>query len=75
MEVEYRRYVRENKARFMIEVLRHGDSKRPSRRKRSEDEEKVLTQLDVLRWRKAVEKGKVVYLGEGKYRLSIETSD
>ncbi|MGC8831948.1 MAG: hypothetical protein ACP5PQ_05155 [Thermoproteota archaeon] len=72
MDVEYKRYIRENKTRFIIEALRHGDSRRSSRRKRDEDEEKMLTQLDVLRWRRAMEKGKVVYLGGGVYRISIE---
>jgi hypothetical protein len=32
----------------------------------------MLTQLDVLRWRKAMKKGKVVYLGGGVYRVNIE---
>lgn len=75
MEVEYERYVRENKARFTIEVLRHGDGRRSSRRKRNEDEEKVLTQLDMLRWRRAMKEGKIIYLGGGAYRISIETAD
>lgn len=74
MKVEYEQYVRGNRVRFMTEVLKHGESKLPSRRRRDEDEEKVLTHLDMLRWRRMMEKGKIVYLGGGTYRISIEAS-
>jgi hypothetical protein len=73
MKVEYKQYVIEDKARFMKEILEHGDSRFSSRRKRDKDEEKVLSLLDVLRLRRTVKNEKIAYLGGRTYRITLGT--
>ena len=51
MEVEYRRYLKENKAKFMAKLMELGWRRGPSRRKRDESEEILLTYL-ARRWKR-----------------------
>jgi len=72
MKVEYKRYVKENKARFTIEILSLEDQERaPSRRGRDEEEETLLTRLDLLRWKRLEKEGKVAYLGNRTYKVRL----
>jgi hypothetical protein len=72
MEVDYEEYVRANRTRFTVEVLKRGDTRRlPSRRRRDEEEERLLTYLDSVRWQRSVGEGKIVYLGERTYRFRL----
>lgn len=72
MEVDYVDYVRENRARFTIRILKSGDLRRaPSRRMRDEEEERLLAHLDRARWRRSAEEGRVVYVGERTYRIRV----
>lgn len=71
MEVEYRRYLKENKARFMAKLMKLGLGRGPSRRRRDESEEILLTYLDAQRWKRLEREGKIAYLGDRKYRISL----
>jgi hypothetical protein len=70
MEVEYKQYLK-NKTKFAKETLVLEFKKLPSRRKRDENEEKILTYLDSLRWEKALKEGKIVYQGNRTYEVKI----
>lgn len=70
MEVEYRRYLKENKARFMAKLMGLGLGRGPSRR-RDESEETLLTYLDAQRWRRWEKEGKIAYLGDRRYRINL----
>ncbi len=72
MKVEYKQYVSENRSKFIIEMLSLGDmGKLPSRRKRDEEEERLLTYLDSLRWKRLEKEGKLIYLGNRMYKIKL----
>jgi len=72
MKVEYGQYVKENRSKFIIETLTLGGLERlPSRRRRDEEEESLLTYLDSLRWKRLEKEGKVIYLGNRTYKIRI----
>ncbi|MEM2988640.1 MAG: hypothetical protein QXU06_01840 [Candidatus Bathyarchaeia archaeon] len=71
MRIEYEEYAR-NRAKFIKEILTRGGLERlPSRRRRDEEEEDLLTHLDALRWRRLEEEGRIIYLGDRRYRIEI----
>lgn len=72
MKVEYGQYVKENRARFIIETLTlEGLGRLPSGRRRDQEEEILLTYLDSLRWKRLEKEGKVIYLGNRTYKVRI----
>ncbi|MGM8214861.1 hypothetical protein ACLIA0_04715 [Bacillaceae bacterium W0354] len=59
--------IEEKRANVSRCLLRSEEGKKLSRnRSRSIDEQKALTELTILSWEKAVNKGKIKYLGDRK---------
>lgn len=67
---EYEKRVRPRAVEVHLAAAATSAGRLPLRRPRDPQEEEVLTELDILRWKKALESGLLEKLGPRRYRLN-----
>ena len=73
-QIDYKDWKRQiaNKRRRLFALEAEFEGHAPGRRPRDPEKERVLTQLDIARWKRYIESGKVEILGPRLWKWRID---